>query len=295
MKRSQLLTVIQIFVVGAVAWLLFAPHPAAAGIVAQAEALPQSNQGDAADLLGPILLAATAVERLLEAFWSWVEGIGSRIIKILGLAGQWVQLAREDVQRTEQALVGLVEDTRKLIKAGVPATDQQRISLAGQIQVAENALLDAQRQLQAALKSDTYVRIKQAISILAGIVLGVIIAFQTGLNIFSLLNVPQFAPIVIGPISFSIGMFITGLLIGTGSGPVHTTIGLIQQTRELFAGRRVESLVAAFAGATHAKAAASGAPQEGLRALADANVAPATAPVVTAEDLRTIQRLASTR
>jgi len=85
------------------------------------------------------------------------------------------------------------------------------------------------------LKSPYWVSRKQAIATLAGIVLGLIVAFAGQIRMFGLLGIdlagittdPGLARFLVG-----VDVAITGLVIGTGSGPVHSLITLLQNTKD---------------------------------------------------------------
>src|SRR4030095_16889416 len=70
----------------------------------------------------------------------------------------------------------------------------------------------------------SYISAKSAISIVLGLMLGVIIAAVGQLQMFALLG------IAVVPAKFDV--FITGLVIGSGSYPVHSLVGILQQGKD---------------------------------------------------------------
>jgi len=146
---------------------------------------------------------------------------------------------REDVKGAERALV---EATKKVMQAQEPedlAKARQELKAAesrlSAFDKAEDVLEDAQNRVVEFLKSPYWVSRKQAIATLAGIVLGLIVAFAGQIRMFGLLGIdlagittdPGLARFLVG-----VDVAITGLVIGTGSGPVHSLITLLQNTKD---------------------------------------------------------------
>jgi hypothetical protein len=63
-----------------------------------------------------------------------------------------------------------------------------------------------------------------------GLILGVIVAALGQLQMFAMLG--------IGSVPARVDVFITGLVIGTGSYPVHSLVGILQQTKETLDGAK---------------------------------------------------------
>ena len=70
------------------------------------------------------------------------------------------------------------------------------------------------------------------LSLLLGILFGIILAFATRLRMLSLLGISVGAPGTLGNLAAGMDMLLTGLVIGTGSAPVHSLVGLLQNTKE---------------------------------------------------------------
>jgi len=175
--------------------------------------------GEVALLLAPLVAAATAVERIVEMVFNGYESLVLNASNLLrkgkGYLG-WAQGQVKELQNVTQwrALSGdaLVE--------------------------AENALKDAQGRLEGYLKSPTYVSRKRVLALVLGIVLGVIVAFATQLQMLHLVasmfvgNGNANAAVLLTDASRWIDMLLTGLIIGTGAAPVHSLIGLLQNTKD---------------------------------------------------------------
>ena len=92
-----------------------------------------------------------------------------------------------------------------------PLTRQQRLKAA-------------EENLGNATSSKNYINAKAAVSIVLGLMLGVIIAALAQLQMFALLGVSTV------PARFDV--LITGLVIGSGSYPVHSLVGILQQGKD---------------------------------------------------------------
>ena len=168
--------------------------------------------------LAPLVAAATAIERVIEMVFNWYESLVLSIGGAAGLGGSYVKWAREQVSRYRNALIS--------------ASSESEISRL------EELLLDAQQRLKDSLKSEPYVSVKRAVAVLLGILLGVVAAFLTRLQMFRLLGIDLSAmnavsgtPIVSSLVS-TMDIAITGVVIGTGSAPVHSLLGILANTKD---------------------------------------------------------------
>ena len=98
------------------------------------------------------------------------------------------------------------------------------------LDLAEKRLSDAESNLANATASDGYRNAKAAASIVLGLVIGVIVSTLGQLQMFAMLG--------IGSVPERFDVFITGLVIGTGSYPVHSLVGILQQTKETLDGAK---------------------------------------------------------
>jgi hypothetical protein len=294
MKGKRRLGLGGIVAVGALGWLLLAPHAWAAGSAAPDA---QAATPDVGTLLGPLLAAATGIERVIEMFWNFVESTAQQGLAALGLGQSWARYAGAQVRAAEESLNSLAAQAEALRRKGAAPADPLAVTaLDQQIDLAQRKLGDAQQQLTNALHSPRYTSIKQAASVLIGIALGLVVAFATQLDMFQLLRLAN------GP--GAVGIFLTGLIIGAGSGPVHSIIGLLQQSKDavdqaanLFSARSRRNATEALSNLMAANAtSAAGAAERGLagapRDLAPAEGAPPVA-AVTAEQIRLVERLAT--
>ena len=113
--------------------------------------------------------------------------------------------------------------------------DKLREEATARVKSAESLLADAQQRLKeaeaklaGASDSPDYRSAKSAATIVLGLMLGVIIAAMGQIQMFALLG--------IGAVPARIDVLITGLVIGSGSYPVHSLVGILQQGKDALDG-----------------------------------------------------------
>ncbi len=90
--------------------------------------------------------------------------------------------------------------------------------------LAETRLRNAELQLSQVTDSDHYINAKRAAAIFLGLLLGIVIATASSLQMFALMGVKVGNP--------RIDVIITGLVIGSGSAPVHSLINILQSAKD---------------------------------------------------------------
>ena len=155
-------------------------------------------------LLTPLVAAATAIERIIEMLFGWYES---------------TILNTNDLLKVGQGYLGWAQGQVEKWKTAV---QWERLS-GDALRQAEDGLIDAQERLAGYLKSPEYIARKRVLSAVLGILFGLLIGFVTQLRMFELLGIGMTWP--------WIDTFVTGLVIGTGSAPVHSLIGLLQKTK----------------------------------------------------------------
>lgn len=156
-------------------------------------------------LLAPILAAATAIERIIEMLFNWYESLILNTSTLLGQGKGYLAWAQEQVHKWRNAIAW------------------SRLS-GDALRQAEDALEDAQERLWTYIKSAEYTSRKRVLTLALGILFGLLVAYATRLQMFALLGLEISWP--------WIDMFVTGLVIGTGSAPVHSLFGLLQNTKD---------------------------------------------------------------
>jgi len=156
-------------------------------------------------MLAPLLAAATAIERIIEMLFNWYESVILNASDLLGQGKGYLGWAQQQVHKWQNAV------------------EWNRLS-GDALRQAEDALEDAEERLLAYLKSPGYTSRKRVLTLAMGVLFGLIVAYATRLQMFSLLGIDVSWPWV--------DMFVTGLVIGTGSAPVHSLIGMLQNTKD---------------------------------------------------------------
>ena len=212
--------------------------------IAKIDDATAATLGPAANLtlvLAPVLAAAAGVERTLETVFNIIENSWKKLVAHLGRGLRWLNAAELEVESARQWVADVSarynEELRSLaINEGMSASDltrvmQDKISAAkSMMDLAEKRLTDAENNLDNAAASDGYRSAKAAASIVLGLILGVIVATLGQLQMFAMLGIASV------PAPFDV--FITGLVIGTGSYPVHSLVGILQQTKDTLEGAK---------------------------------------------------------
>lgn len=225
--RILVLLIIGIWV-GLIAWvLLFAQ-------INDAISSPLEASANLTVVLAPILAAAAAVERTLETLFNVIEGSWRTMVAYLGRGMRWLKSAETEVKQARQFLAevadkynaemanieigqGSVSQLTAAMKAKMDAIDGMMALAQGRLQAAEDTLSEA-------TSSENYINAKISVSVVLGLMLGVIIAALAQLQMFAMLGVD------IVPARFDV--LITGLVIGSGSYPVHSLVGILQQGKD---------------------------------------------------------------
>ena len=208
-------------------WVLVFSLIAGSVVWAQGEGEPAGGSGEIAWLLAPLLAAATAIERIIEMIFNWYESFILNISRFPRQIKGYLGWARQEVARVQEELMKTQSDPVAL----------RRI---------EDKLEEAQERLQEYIESPFYTSKKRTLSVVLGVVLGLIIAFTTRLQMFGLLGID---------LRWGwIDMLVTGMIIGTGSAPVHSLIGLLQNTKDavdqaraLWSGKAIKEAQEAYA------------------------------------------------
>jgi len=208
-----------------IGWVMVSP-------IQDADALPLAVGANLTIVLAPVIAAAAAVERTLESLFNVLENSWRTMVAYLGRGLRWLKSAEVEVQQARQFLADASEkynDELRQIDFG-PNTSastlaeeaSRRIDSASKLMdLAQARLAVAESNLASVTDSDSYISAKAAASIVLGLMLGVIIAAIGQLQMFAMLG--------IGVVPAQIDVLITGLVIGSGSYPVHSLVGILQQ------------------------------------------------------------------
>ena len=208
-------------------WVLASP-------IENAAAVPLRVGATMTMVLAPVLAAAAAVERTLETTFNIIEGNWRTMVAYLGRGMRWLKSAETEVKQARQFLADVSEkynlelqniELGQLSATALTVEMQARMEIANRmLGLAQQRLKDAEGNLSAVTSSDGYIRAKGAASIIVGLMLGVIVARMSQLQMFSLLGIDGVPP--------NFDVLITGLIIGSGSYPVHSLVGILQQGKD---------------------------------------------------------------
>ena len=225
--RFLVLLVIGIWI-GLIVWVLFfAP-------ITEAEAQRLEASANLTVVLAPILAAAAAVERTLETLFNVIEGSWRTMVAYLGRGMRWLKSAETEVKQARQFLaevadrynaeMGNMEMGQGAIAQLTAALQAKIDELNSMMTLAQKRLENAEDKLSEATSSESYINAKTAVSVVLGLMLGVVIAALAQLQMFALLGV--------GIVPARFDVLITGLVIGSGSYPVHSLVGILQQGKD---------------------------------------------------------------
>jgi hypothetical protein len=100
-----------------------------------------------------------------------------------------------------------------------PGTEEEIKAAEKQLKMAEERLAKAADRLSGMTGDPIYIQMKRALSIMIGLFLGFLVAIFSDQGIFAYLQ--QGVPRIVD-------IFITGFIIGAGSGPMHSLVGILQ-------------------------------------------------------------------
>jgi hypothetical protein len=204
----------------------------------------KASAGEVALLLAPLVAAATAIERFIEMIFDLVEGMILSTGRLIGEGKGYLAFARQQVRVWKDAIAKLKKDEATQL------TDAEE----GLLRKAEEALEAAQNRVKDFLKSSPYTSWKRLISLAGGIALGVGVAFAAKLQMLAmvagLFGGGTGTAGALGEAAKWVDKLLTGLVIGTGSAPVHSLIGLLQNTKDA-----VDEARALWAGSADSRAA----------------------------------------
>ena len=186
---------------------------------------------DFATILTPLLAISVAIERLLETAFNWFEQTSLAVADVLVAPKEtldWIGREYQDAyQATDQAADAI----------GVEMTPESLQLL----DMAEDRLAKAEERLRGWVNAPEYLAWKKALSIWFGLLAGLVISVLGDLGMLTMIQIP---------VPRLLDMIVTGLVIGSGPGPMHDLIGILQSGRnalgnlaELAKGKSVQAAV----------------------------------------------------
>jgi hypothetical protein len=166
--------------------------------------------GDYATVLAPLLAVSVAIERLLETAFNWYEQSVQTVADVLAAPRtglDWVRKELQDAYDAAEKVAGSI---------GAAVANSQALEV---LNAAEARLAKAEQRLSGWTKAPEYVAFKRAFSIAIGLFVGLEVAVSGDLGMLHMIGfpVPRF-----------VDMLVTGLVIGSGPGPMHSLIGILQ-------------------------------------------------------------------
>lgn len=175
--------------------------------------------------LAPILALALAIERLIETIFDFFETNLKEVAKKTTGAAQSLDYI-EQMSKLYTKQMNQAKDALQLaIDGNQPQEVKDKLALA--VQKAEDLVLEAGNRLELLPKDPKYVSWKRAISILLALSMGMVVAVFVDKGVFYYLNfnVPRL-----------LEMLLTGFILGAGSGPLHSLIGILQGAKDALVG-----------------------------------------------------------
>jgi hypothetical protein len=227
-----IITLVLILTGAVFVWVIVAPPPTAQ------VARTLSAGADLTIVLAPVLAAAAGIERFLETIFGIIEGSWRTLVAYLGRGFRWLKSAETEVTNAREWLAKASDEYNRQLQTlpQFAATGQvtaqtlfddakAKLDEAKKIMsLAEQRLRTAEDQLGQVTDSDNYKNAKRAAAIYLGLLLGLIVATASSLQMFAMMGIALPHP--------KIDVVITGLVIGSGSAPVHSLINILQSAKD---------------------------------------------------------------
>ena len=190
-------------------------------------------------VLAPVLAAAAGVERTMETLFNIVESNWHTLIAYLGRGLRWLQNAETEVENSRQWLTQVTAEYNRELESlpqftlGGAVVDPEQVyqvadakiqSAQKLMNLGEQRLKSAEDQLLQITSSEQYRNVKRAATIYLGLLSGLIVATAGSMQMFAMMGIS------VG--SAKVDVIVTGLVIGSGSGPVHSLINILQAAKD---------------------------------------------------------------
>jgi hypothetical protein len=187
---------------------------------------PLAEGVDLAAVLAPVIISALGIERIMEMMWNTIESYLRSFVAVLAGRSEWLRWANDELRAARERLEALAEEGDPTRRVGdmLPTKED---ALSQLIERAANDVALAEQRLATLTSTQKYRDAKRIISIIGSLVVGVVVATVVGLQMFALLGIN---------VNERIDVLITGLAIGTGTTPVHSVVGILQQGKDALEG-----------------------------------------------------------
>ena len=188
-------------------------------------------KGDIASVLMPVLAAAIGINLFLENVFSFIEGNWRTLVAYFGRGLRWLQSAQTEAENSRQWLTQVTAEYNRELESlpqftlgdAVPDVEQLYQAAAPRIQSAQKLMILAEQRLETAEErlshlhdSSTYLDFKRSTVVYLCLLLGLVIATASSLQIFAVMGIQLGDP--------KVDMVLTGLVIGGLVRPVHVLI-----------------------------------------------------------------------
>jgi len=192
----------------------------------KAPVVPLDRGVDLAAVLAPIAIAALGIERIIEMMWNLIESYIRSLVAFLAGRSEWLRWANDELRAARDRLNDLAHDGDPTLRVSQMLNTSED-ALSQLIQRAADDVGLAEARLSSLTSTGQYRDAKRVISILVSLLLGIILATVLQLQMFALLGIN---------VNERIDLLVTGVAIGTGSTPVHSLIGILQQGKDTLDG-----------------------------------------------------------
>jgi hypothetical protein len=183
---------------------------------------------DMALALGPIMALALAIERLIETVFDLFETNLEQVTKYVTGGGNALSSIRKIQDLYTEQLKQATESFNQVLKESedksTPKEKEKKKEEAQNIlNLAQQKVYEAGTMLENLPKDPKYVAWKRALSIGLGLAMGMTVAAFMDNGVFFYLNLP---------VPRFVDMLVTGFVLGAGSGPLHSLIGILQSAKD---------------------------------------------------------------
>jgi hypothetical protein len=169
--------------------------------------------GDVSTLLGPLVAVSVAIERLLETLFDTYEQSVRSVADIISAPVDTLDWVGREYKDAYEAAA----DAAKTVGVNAAPADMDKLNKA------EQRLAQAEGRLRCWTTSPEYIAWKRALSIWAGLLVGLLVSIMGDLGMLHMIGIP---------VPRLMDMLVTGLVIGAGPGPMHSLIGILQSGKD---------------------------------------------------------------
>jgi hypothetical protein len=173
--------------------------------------------GELAIILAPLTALALAIERVIETVFDFFEQSMDEIAKLSSGTEKTLEWFNTELEKAWESAKSIAEDVNNA------TDDAQKSELLKKLEEAEERISKATSRIYNLKNDPKYVATKRMLSIWLGLLLGLLVAIISDEGIFEYLHigVPRL-----------MDMLVTGFILGAGSGPMHSLIGILQGAKD---------------------------------------------------------------